>query len=435
LTKVEIESTVGKGTCVRNLGAEGGAGDGPSELTCLNCYRHPESAATSSCSACLQPICTTCSLFRNARPHCPVCFQHRERRHSTGKLLVAFGLMVVASVGVGAWLRARKEAPAPPGAAPRAASSLDYGLYNEPVRVLSGQLEREPCDRQKTLDLAETLQKAGDYRRVLLQADAFFTRCGPFSRLLWVTFEAHRHLSEWDAAIADATKLIEESPSDQDFRYWRGSIFAEKGHLEQAIQDYQQALEILPSADGVPFELADLYERVGRPCDGLFPIEQFLYHHPEARDEEAVSARLNRLYARPDCGALAGSGRTVLRFAPSATVIRTTALVNGQHGTFVIDTGASLTVLGRAFAEKAGVSPSPATLRMQTGNGVITARLGMLERIQVQGVKADRIPIAIVDDMGGTDDGVLGLSFLTRFSMYLDHAAGRLDLSPRAARH
>lgn len=332
-------------------------------------------------------------------------------------------------------MQAHKETPTLSPGTPSASSSSDYGAYNEQVRDLSEQLKREPCDRPKTLDLAGILLKVGDYRRVLLQADAFFTRCGLFSRLLWVTFEAHRHLSEWDAVIADATKLIEESPSDQDFWYWRGSIFAENGQLEQAIRDYSQALEILPSAAGLPFKLADLYERVGRPCDGLFPIEQFLYHQPEARDEQAVSSRLNRLYARPECGALAGSGQTVLRFAPSATAIHTTALVNGQRGKFLIDTGASLTVLGRAFAEKAGVSASSETLRMETVNGMITGRLAMLERIQVQGVKADRIPTAIVDDVGGTDDGILGLSFLTRFSMHLDHASGRLELSPRVARH
>jgi hypothetical protein len=63
-------------------------------------------------------------------------------------------------------------------------------------------------DRQKIVQLCDALLRDGEPRYCLTRSEAFFTRCGDFWRLRWLTYEAHKRLSGWDPAIAEVTRLI-----------------------------------------------------------------------------------------------------------------------------------------------------------------------------------------------------------------------------------
>ena len=70
-----------------------------------------------------------------------------------------------------------------------------------------------------------------------------------------VTYAARRDLSEWDAAIADVTKLIEQRPNDKDYPWWRAQLHEQKGELEEAARDYERAIFIEPKITNIPFHL------------------------------------------------------------------------------------------------------------------------------------------------------------------------------------
>lgn len=175
---------------------------------------------------------------------------------------------------------------------------FDYGPHADDVAKLRSQLEQEPCDRAKIVALGETLVRAGDYRGAIERSDEFFAACGEHHRLLWVTYGAKKRLGEWDAAIEDATKLIESDPSDKDYWWWRGICHEERGRLVEAAADYEKALEAEPRLSNIPFNLATIYERLGRPCDAAEVIGRYLDHHPENKDVPSVKQRLERLEAR-----------------------------------------------------------------------------------------------------------------------------------------
>jgi tetratricopeptide (TPR) repeat protein len=234
----------------------------------------------------LQPICEICVLFESTQPHCPAC-AHKQRRARKLRRELAGGLVAlfsVAFVGAVGYVVTRDK-------------PFDYGVRTIKVRALDEQLEREPCDRTHTVELTETMMAAGDYRGALVRARAFTTRCGAYDRLLWVTYAAHQRLSEYDAAIADASMLITNHPEDKDFWWWRGLVYEERGELERAVADFRQALRIEPRLTGVPFNLANVLERLHRPCEAKQPIEQFLRRHPEVSDLESAQRRLARLEA------------------------------------------------------------------------------------------------------------------------------------------
>jgi len=92
---------------------------------------------------------------------------------------------------------------------------------------------------------------------------------------------------------------------------------------------------------------------------------------------------------------------------------RADVLVNGQPMRMVVDTGASMIVLGEADAQRLGISPLPSayTARAQTANGVIEYAPIRLASVRVGNVERIDIRAAVVrgDQMGMP---LLGQSFL-----------------------
>jgi aspartyl protease family protein len=120
-----------------------------------------------------------------------------------------------------------------------------------------------------------------------------------------VTYGAHKARSEWDQAVADASELVKNDPEDKDFWWWRAVAREAKGDLVGAAADYQQSLVVEPRLSGIPFNLANVYERLGRPCEAKAPIEQFLRYHPTVSDRPRIDERLARLEAA--CKATGGA--------------------------------------------------------------------------------------------------------------------------------
>ena len=157
------------------------------------------------------------------------------------------------------------------------------------------RLKNEPCDRTVVVQLEDVLLDAGDVRGTLAAADAFFEACGDYPRLRWFTYAAHKRLGQWNEAIAEATKLIEDDPNDKDFWWWRGICYEHLGRWRDAAADYEKAIAVQPRLTSIPFNLADMYEKMGKPCDAAGVIRRYLEHHPESASDAAVSARLTRV--------------------------------------------------------------------------------------------------------------------------------------------
>ncbi len=165
------------------------------------------------------------------------------------------------------------------------------------------------------INQAEAKLRGGKPQQAIDLSDAFFNKCGEHLQLRWLTYTAYKQLSQWDKAISEVDRLITNDPYDKDYRWWRGFVFEQKGDLDQAVQDYRQALTLEPRLVSVPFNLATLLERIGRPCEALFPLEQYLFYHPEHREDPKVQQRLSTLYQNGSCkGYISGHDEVVVRF-------------------------------------------------------------------------------------------------------------------------
>jgi aspartyl protease family protein len=111
--------------------------------------------------------------------------------------------------------------------------------------------------------------------------------------------------------------------------------------------------------------------------------------------------------------------------------------INGLRGNFLLDTGATYVSLKKAFADQAKVQiDQGSTVRLHTANGIAEGKRGRAAVIQVRSLQAKDVPVVVRDD-GKTGfaecvDGLLGMSFLSRFKVTLD--ARGLKIAPRNAR-
>ena len=109
-------------------------------------------------------------------------------------------------------------------------------------------------------------------------------------------------------------------------------------------------------------------------------------------------------------------------------------LNNKTSAKFVVDTGASYTMISAATAKELAidVSQSQRTMPFQTANGVIQAPLTSLESVTVGGMEIKNITAAVHDAIPDASvAGLLGLNFLSKFRMDIDTQNGLLHLEKK----
>lgn len=308
----------------------------------------------------------------------------------------------------------------------------DYGSKTREVKRLREALEAEPCDREKVIDLVDALAEGGAPREGAQSGEDFLERCGEHERLRMAVATAYKRISEWASAASQYTQLLDEEPYHRNAWGLRGRVWETAGKLEAATKDYQQALAIRPGLSDVPLNLAGLLERLGRHCEALSALDQLAANYPKAATQADIVARMRRLHRLGDCGEDYASGRASIRFRRNAKTLAVKVKVNGTTGSFIVDTGASYVAITKRFAAQAGLDPSSGRrFYCSTANGRIQASLVNARSVDVRGARATNVPVAIIDDLGADQDGLLGLSFLSRFEMKMNGPKGRLTLEVR----
>jgi clan AA aspartic protease (TIGR02281 family) len=179
------------------------------------------------------------------------------------------------------------------------------------------------------------------------------------------------------------------------------------------------------------------YEKLGQFCDAALAIEAWVALNPARNDTSQTRAIIGEYSAKGRCEAGTAGGEEVFALSRPNSVVRLPVSVNGVRGNFVLDTGATFVSLKNAFAQKAKVQiESESIVRMHTANGFADGKLGRAAAIQLRSLRARDVPVVVQADGQGTYgegvDGLLGMSFLSRFKLTID--AQTVRLSGRKAR-
>ena len=122
---------------------------------------------------------------------------------------------------------------------------------------------------------------------------------------------------------------------------------------------------------------------------------------------------------------------TEVPYLRSAGGIRVGVRLNGTGDIyrFVLDTGASQTVVVRPVAEQLGIEVNGATprVRVRTASDEVVAPLVTLRSVDLGGAVVPGVKALIMEDLGGPD-GLLGLSYLSYFDVSIEQDAGILSL-------
>jgi clan AA aspartic protease (TIGR02281 family) len=309
----------------------------------------------------------------------------------------------------------------------------------DPVKQRLGELSREKCDQKAIADLGDALDKAG-YRREAATAHIRFSNtCGGHVPSLRAATNILLRLSDYPAAIRIATNLITLEPFAYNSYYLRAVAHDRSGSPEKAIDDYVTAIELYSNREKMSsaahVALGRSYEKLGRFCDAMTSVESWVALNPAQNDTSQMRAIVADYMKRGNCAVPVGKEEVFpISRQPHA---RLQVSVNGVRGNFILDTGATWVSLKSAFAQKAKVQiDQESKVRLHTANGMGEGKRGRATLIQVRSLQAKDVPIVVQDDgkgnYGDGVDGLLGMSFLSRFKVTVD--AREVKIAPRSGR-
>lgn len=130
------------------------------------------------------------------------------------------------------------------------------------------------------------------------------------------------------------------------------------------------------------------------------------------------------------------AGRISVPVRVVGNLVVVAATVNGTPATLMVDTGASVTILNKAIAERAGVAV-PANARLLVvkvaGGGTISVPFVPLKSLAIGAATVEDLDVGVYDILPAARriDGLVGGDFLRHFRVALDHDARRLTLEVR----
>jgi len=229
--------------------------------------------------------------------------------------------------------------------------------------------------------------------------------------------------------VVVSSKLIELEPFNDNGYFLRAVAYDKGGAQQRAIDDYTTAIELFGDKLRISsvsyLAMARAYEKLGQFCDAITPIETWVALNPASNDTSQTRSIIATYRSKGKCAAPVAPNEEVFPVSRPNNVVKLPVTINGTRGFFVLDTGAAFVSMKSSFAQKAKVQVEPeSTVRLHTANGITTGKRGRAGVIQLRTLQAKDVPVVVQDDAKGTYgdgvDGLLGMSFLSRFKLTVD---------------
>ncbi len=300
------------------------------------------------------------------------------------------------------------------------------------------ELKREPCDQKSIDDLAVALDKLGYRREAATGLYNFVKRCGAPSTALHKATDTFLKLSDNAMAVEVADEFIRQAPENHNAHYLRGVAFEGLGDHTRALIDYANAIEFFGHdkktiSSIVYLRMAKSYAALGRYCEAAVPILTWVAIDPATHDTSRTQKMIAEYEQRGNCATSKEFQKERYPLPGHGRVVTVKAEVNGVRGTFILDTGATYLSLKSDFAERAKVPQSNMAITLYTANGLAKGVLSTSEKVKLGKLEAANVPTVVqktdAKSYGAGVDGLLGMSFLSRFEMQM--AGGYIEVRTR----
>jgi predicted aspartyl protease len=200
-------------------------------------------------------------------------------------------------------------------------------------------------------------------------------------------------------------------PENSRYRnYFAGVLAAATGKTDDSIRLLNEALPILrtarPDRAAIALEtLAGAYSRLFRYADAARSIDDLLAHfesyvpaveREDLRDGASLAAIVRDI--PPQTIARRGSARLATQRNRLHSV-SVDLVVNGVEGRWVIDTGASLSIVSKSVAKRLGLTLLPGETRVRGATGDrSTVRIAVLPTLQLGDATLTNVLVGVLDD-------------------------------------
>jgi clan AA aspartic protease (TIGR02281 family) len=302
------------------------------------------------------------------------------------------------------------------------------------VRAPLEELDRETCDRQAAANLGMALRRSGYRREGAKGLVAFSESCKGDAPSLRVAVNIYLDISDYKEMARVAGELIKLEPLQDNGYFLRAVAHERGGDHKRAIDDYSTALELFANKTTISnasyMGLARSHEKLGNPCDAALAIEAWVAANPTRNDTSQARTMIADYTSKGKCG----SGEKMDDTFPiqrRGNVVLMDATINGVKGRFVFDTGATYVSVKRSFATKAKIEiDEDSVVKLSTANGITEGKRGRAKTVQLKTVRSSDVPLVVQNDQKGTYgddvDGLLGMSFLSRFNVTINRDTVRI---------
>jgi predicted aspartyl protease len=216
------------------------------------------------------------------------------------------------------------------------------------------------------------------------------------------------------------------SPADYHIRAqraWRGQDYLE------AMQLWSHAVALQPADPNVHYLRGTALARLGLKISALDAFQMALLLEPPPDLAQRILADIARLHQRP--GAAARETTVPLEHGLGVWIVQV-VLNEARTGRFLMDTGSSVTVVSPRLAAELGVAGagSGAPVELHTLGGRTAGRAATLASLRVGELELRDAPV-VLHDPGPGLDGILGNTFLDRYSLTVDADRRQLRLLAR----
>ncbi len=296
------------------------------------------------------------------------------------------------------------------------------------------RLHQEACDKQAIFSLENALRQSGNARIAANALLGYAATCANGEGDRYAAANILYQLADYDQVIMIMNEMIAARPALADYRYLRGEALVGAKRYEEALTDYASTIELFGNQHNVGewvfLEMAAAYASLKQYCAAITPIQTYVAIDPPNRDTPRARKLISDYSKQGACDQHYATGTDTFPH-DNSNVIRTRVSVNGVEGTFLLDTGASFVVVTSDFAMRAKVDVARQSVPVDTANGRTESTLGHAASVRVgRRIEATDVPILIQSRALGSDvDGLLGMSFLSRFNLSI----GKRDwtLSPK----
>ncbi len=301
------------------------------------------------------------------------------------------------------------------------------------------ELKREPCDQKSISDLALALDKLGYRREAAGGLYKFVLSCGAPVSALRRAIDIYLKLTDYPTAVEVADEYVRRAPDDHDAHYLRGVALDGTGDHQRALVDYSDAIELWGAdkrgiSSRVFLRMANAYAALKRFCEAITPISVWVALDPANRDTSQSQKIISDYEQQGNCASSKEPHAERYPLRGQKNVVTVKVEINGVRGLFILDTGASYVAMRSSFAERAKIAQAEASeITLATANGKVKARLAKADKVALGKLEASNVPVAIQstdeNSYGPGVDGLLGMSFLSRFEVQM--AAGAIEIRTR----